>query len=100
MRYCPECGTKIEKEGAVCCTVCGTSLAPDVKTPSRHEERCPICGTRLEPNAKHCFNCGNKIASSTSRTIMSIEYRDHGDSNSEGPQDITFNGPQIPSKRY
>ena len=100
MRYCPECGTKIEKEDAAYCTICGTSLSSAIQTSPKHEVRCRRCDTRLEPDAKHCFNCGNKVTSSTSRTIMSKEDSDHGDSNNESPPGITFTGPQSSTKRY
>lgn len=61
MKFCPECGKKINPcpecgsdlpDGADSCPVCGYELP----------KKCPKCGSILPKNAKFCPECGETIA--------------------------------------
>ena len=59
---CPKCNTSLP-EGAKCCGICGTSLAPaPLPNPIAPAKKvCPACGYENEPDMNFCLMDGAKL---------------------------------------
>ena len=68
MKFCPNCGNKMEAAPAVCAQ-CGAQLPPGTKfcpncgapAVAKQEKFCPQCGAKIEGDLAFCPNCGNKL---------------------------------------
>ena len=61
---CSKCQHK-NREGAISCSECGTTL----------QQICPECGAGVEPTAKFCDNCGAPITKQSPSTSLSKPIR-------------------------
>ena len=69
MKFCNNCGNKLEAPAAAVCSACGTENAPGTKfcsncgnkleAPANH--LCPGCGAEVQPGVKFCNNCGYRL---------------------------------------
>lgn len=65
---CPECGAKLDEEGAFC-QECGHKLEDNSKKEVKEDnskkednlKSCSNCGTKVSEDSKFCPECGNKI---------------------------------------
>lgn len=63
-KFCLECGTKVETETLVKCSVCGASVPNGkfcLECGAKIGSKCSNCGAALIDGAKFCLECGNKI---------------------------------------
>ena len=63
--HCPQCGTKVQKEFAVC-PGCGV----------RFKSACPGCGTPVEPQWKLCPQCGTTLPKERDPLCTPVQPKD------------------------
>ena len=80
MKFCENCGNKIE-DGASFCENCGAEIPrEEVVTFSSKKSNdevlfCEECGSKLEPGAEFCENCGAKVERTANRKTSSSNMK-------------------------
>lgn len=82
VKYCSNCGEKLENENSKFCSKCGQSLNP---TNNQNQENtqgsvgfgqinCPFCGKVIPSNVPKCMFCGHVINAEDHKTAIIIGY--------------------------